>query len=168
MAVLRARHAGILDEVKLTDRLGKILVDDYKLVHSEKKVPRIPTEWTVVKILEEISAWLKNKRRDIRESYFREGIPVLPTEMVNIERLHQKYSSLMGSDAVDFIELKENVSGFNLSEYFLDRQSVQAKLRKEMEDVNVDQKAEDFVDEQDAHERDQSKEEFDYHENEPV
>ncbi|PIC12545.1 hypothetical protein B9Z55_028325 [Caenorhabditis nigoni] len=88
--------------------------------------------------------------------------------MVNIERLHQKYSSLMGSDAVDFIELKENVSGFNLSEYFLDRQSVQAKLRKEMEDVNVDQKAEDFVDEQDAHERDQSKEEFDYHENEPV
>ncbi|PIC21118.1 hypothetical protein B9Z55_026076 [Caenorhabditis nigoni] len=44
MAVLRARHAGILDEVKLTDGLGKILVDDYKLVHSEKKVPSFGSE----------------------------------------------------------------------------------------------------------------------------
>ncbi|PIC12548.1 hypothetical protein B9Z55_028326 [Caenorhabditis nigoni] len=88
--------------------------------------------------------------------------------MATFEKLYEKYNSPMGSDAVAFNELKENVSGFNLSEYFVDRQSVQAKIRKEMEDVNVDQKAEDFVDEQDAHERDQSKEEFDYHENEPV
>ncbi|PIC12542.1 hypothetical protein B9Z55_028323 [Caenorhabditis nigoni] len=108
MAVLRARHAGILDEVKLTDGLGKIRVDDYKLVHSEKKVPRIPTEWTVVKILEE------------------------------------------------------------LLKYFVDRQSVQAKIRKEMEDVNVDQEAKEFVYEQDAHEMYQNEAEFDYQMNEPV
>ncbi|CAO4387303.1 unnamed protein product [Caenorhabditis nigoni] len=53
-------------------------------------------------------------------------------------------------------------------EYFVDRQNVQAKIRKEMEDVNVDQEAEEFVDEQDAHEKDQNETEFDYHMNEPV
>ncbi|CAP32460.2 Protein CBG13706 [Caenorhabditis briggsae] len=57
MSVLRARHAGTLDEVKLTDGLGKILVDDHKLVHSERKVPKMPTEWTVVKILEEVRSF---------------------------------------------------------------------------------------------------------------
>ncbi|PIC21125.1 hypothetical protein B9Z55_026081 [Caenorhabditis nigoni] len=50
-----------------------------------------------------ISAWLKNKRRDILESYFREEISVLPTEMANIERLHRKYNRPMGSDAVALI-----------------------------------------------------------------
>ncbi|CAO4372289.1 unnamed protein product [Caenorhabditis nigoni] len=53
MAVLRARYAGILDEVKMSDGLAKILVDDHQLVNLGKKVPRIPVEWTVVKILEE-------------------------------------------------------------------------------------------------------------------
>ncbi|CAO4372290.1 unnamed protein product [Caenorhabditis nigoni] len=53
IAVLRARYAGILDEVKMSDGLAKILVDDHQLVNLGKKVPRIPAEWTVVKILEE-------------------------------------------------------------------------------------------------------------------
>ncbi|PIC12540.1 hypothetical protein B9Z55_028322 [Caenorhabditis nigoni] len=164
MAVLRARHAGILDDVKLTDGLGKILVDDHKLVHSEKKVPSFGSENGI--LLEQ--AWLKNKIRDILESYCREKITVLPTEMATFEKLYEKYNSPMGSDAVAFNELKENVSGFNLSEYFVDRQSVQAKIRKEMEDVNVDQKAEEFVYEQDAHEKDQNEAELDYQMNGPV
>ncbi|PIC12541.1 hypothetical protein B9Z55_028322 [Caenorhabditis nigoni] len=88
--------------------------------------------------------------------------------MATFEKLYEKYNSPMGSDAVAFNELKENVSGFNLSEYFVDRQSVQAKIRKEMEDVNVDQKAEEFVYEQDAHEKDQNEAELDYQMNGPV
>ncbi|CAO4387302.1 unnamed protein product [Caenorhabditis nigoni] len=140
----KARRAGILDEVKLTDGLGKILVDDYKLVRSEKKVPRIPTEWTVVKILEERgNSCFTNRNGDIRDT---------------ARKVQQSHG----------LRLKENVSGFHLSEYFVDRQSVQAKIRKEMEDVNMDQETEEFAYEQDAHEKDQNEAEFDYHMNEPV
>ncbi|UMM19876.1 hypothetical protein L5515_015300 [Caenorhabditis briggsae] len=101
-----------------------------------------------------ISNWLKTKRRDILESYFREAISVLPTEMATFERIHQKYNSPMGADAVAFIELKENVSGYNLSEYFVDRQVVMANIRKDMEDVHEEQEEEEFENEQDAHEED--------------
>ncbi|ULT93211.1 hypothetical protein L3Y34_003003 [Caenorhabditis briggsae] len=65
MSVLRARHAGTLDEVKLTDGLGKILVDDYIMVHSEKKIPKVPAEWVVVNILEEY----KNSKTNDSDSY---------------------------------------------------------------------------------------------------
>ncbi|PIC31517.1 hypothetical protein B9Z55_012194 [Caenorhabditis nigoni] len=61
MSVLRARYAGELDELKLTDELGKILVDDYNLVHSKKKTPKVPAEWTVMKILDE---YKKSKDND--------------------------------------------------------------------------------------------------------
>ncbi|PIC21119.1 hypothetical protein B9Z55_026077 [Caenorhabditis nigoni] len=81
--------------------MGKILVDDYELVHSEKKVPSFESE---------------------------NGILL---EQANI----------MWTDRVCW---------------------------KDMEDVNVDQEAEEFVDEQDAHEKDQNETEFDYQMNEPV
>ncbi|CAO4366669.1 unnamed protein product [Caenorhabditis nigoni] len=101
-----------------------------------------------------ISSWLKNKRRDILESYFKEAISVLPREMATFEILHHKYNSPFGVKAVGFIELKENVSGSNLHEYLVDRQVVMAKIRKERE-------AEEFV-VQDVHEENHNGPDLDY------
>ncbi|PIC47927.1 hypothetical protein B9Z55_007097 [Caenorhabditis nigoni] len=109
-----------------------------------------------------ISSWLKTKRREILESYFKEAISVLPREMATFERLHHKYNSPFGVKAVGFIELKENVSGSNLYEYLVDRQIVMARIRKEREDADVDQEEEEMGDEQDTHEEDHNAPDLDY------
>ncbi|CAO4366695.1 unnamed protein product [Caenorhabditis nigoni] len=120
-------------------------------------------EWETGYAWENISAWLKNKRRVTLEAYLKREISVLPTEMANIERLCKKYGIPIGFDEFRCIEQEENVTGFKLSDYLADRQSVLAKIWKDREVANVEQEEEESVeDPQDVHEC-QDEQEVVYH-----
>ncbi|ULU07961.1 hypothetical protein L3Y34_019191 [Caenorhabditis briggsae] len=109
-----------------------------------------------------ILAWLKNKRKNTLEAYLTKETSFLPNDMANFERIYKKYDRPICFDAVRCIEQKENVSGYNLSDYLMDRQSVQAKLRKEKEGVQMEPEEEEYEDEQDAHEEDHIEQDLDY------
>ncbi|PIC47922.1 hypothetical protein B9Z55_007095 [Caenorhabditis nigoni] len=110
-----------------------------------------------------IMGWLRMKRKNTLESFFKKEISVLPEEMANFERLYQKYEAYADEDKVYQIGMKEDVFCRDVADYFIERQRVLDELQGGTRDGNVEEEEEDeLANDRDAHEEDQNDPELDY------
>ncbi|CAO4366818.1 unnamed protein product [Caenorhabditis nigoni] len=110
-----------------------------------------------------ISKWLKNRRKNVLESYLKKEITVneMPNQMAIFERLYEKYDAPEHEDLILYIEKKEKVNGDMFAVYLVERWTIVGKLHPE--DVQEEEEedsdgplGEEYPDDT----------EFDFHENE--
>ncbi|PIC48126.1 hypothetical protein B9Z55_007223 [Caenorhabditis nigoni] len=110
-----------------------------------------------------ISKWLKNKRKNVLESFLKKEITVneMPNEMATFERLYEKYDAPRHEDLILYIEKKEKVNGDMFAVYLVERWTAVRKLHPEDVQEEEEEDSDDPLDDEYANHP-----EFDYHENE--
>ncbi|CAO4366816.1 unnamed protein product [Caenorhabditis nigoni] len=78
-----------------------------------------------------ISKWMKNKRKNVLESFLKNEITVseMPNQMAKFERLYEKYDGPTHEDLILYIEKKEKVNGDMFAVYLVERWTAVRKIQ---------------------------------------
>ncbi|PIC48128.1 hypothetical protein B9Z55_007224 [Caenorhabditis nigoni] len=110
-----------------------------------------------------ISKWMKNKRKNVLESFLKKEITVneMPNEMATFERLCEKYDGPNHEDLILYIEKKEKVNGDMFAVYLVERWTIVGKLNPEDVQEEEEGDSDDPLEGEYVNDSD-----IDYHENE--